>query len=95
MTPQIDHLRKLSPVLRFSTDLYGVFKEIDGKMSILIASLKTHIGRSSGKSNSPRSASSSEWPFLISSVKVQTIKWQIYPDEVFYVKDLLPIRITI
>ena len=31
MTPQIDHLRKTSPVLRVSTHTYGVSKEIDGK----------------------------------------------------------------
>ena len=31
MTPQIDRLRKLSPVLRVSTHIYGVSKEIDGK----------------------------------------------------------------
>ena len=74
MTPQIDHLGKLSPVLRVLTDLYEVFKEIEGKTSILIAILKAHIGRSSGRSNTPRSASSSEWPFLISIVKAHTIK---------------------
>ena len=88
-------LEKTSPVLRVSTHIYGVSKEIDGKTSILIASLKAHIGRSSGKSNPPRFASSSEWPFLISMVKAHTIKWQIYPDEVFYTKDLLPTRVTI
>ena len=32
MTPQIDHLRKPSPTLRVSTHIYGVSKEIDGKM---------------------------------------------------------------
>ena len=32
---------------------------------------------------------------VFSIVKVHTIKWQIYPDEVFYVKDLLPTRVTI
>ena len=32
MTPQIDCLRKTSPVLRVSTHIYGVSKEIDGKM---------------------------------------------------------------
>ena len=32
MTPQIDRLGKTSPVLRVSTDIYGVSKEIDGKM---------------------------------------------------------------
>ena len=31
MTPQIDHLRKMSPVLRVSTHIYGISKEIDGK----------------------------------------------------------------
>ena len=34
MTPQIDHLRKMSSVLRLSTHIYGVSKEIDGKMFI-------------------------------------------------------------
>ena len=33
MTPQIDHLRKTSPVLRVSTHIYGVCKDIGGKMS--------------------------------------------------------------
>ena len=32
---------------------------------------------------------------VISIVKAHTIKWQIYPDEVFYMKDLLPARVTI
>ena len=41
------------------------------------------------------SASSSEWPFLISIVKAHTINCQIYPDEVFYAKDPLPGRVTI
>ena len=31
VTPQINHLRKLSHVLRISTHIYGVSKEIDGK----------------------------------------------------------------
>ena len=31
MTPQIDHLRKMSTVLRVSTHIYGVYQEIDGK----------------------------------------------------------------
>ena len=34
MTSQIDYLRKMSSVLRVSTHIYGVSKEIDGKMSI-------------------------------------------------------------
>ena len=34
MIPQIDHLGKTSPVLRVSTHIYGVSKEIDGKMFI-------------------------------------------------------------
>ena len=74
VTPQIDRLRKSSPVLRVSAHLYGVSKQIDGKIFIFIAILKAHIGRSSGRSNLPRSASSSEWPFLISIVKAHTIK---------------------
>ena len=32
MTPQIDCLGKMSPVHRVSTHMYGVSKEIDGKM---------------------------------------------------------------
>ena len=32
VTPLIDHLGKMSPVLRVSTHIYGVSKEIDGKM---------------------------------------------------------------
>ena len=34
MTSQIDHLTKTSPVLRVSTHMYGVSKEIHGKMFI-------------------------------------------------------------
>ena len=34
VTPQIDHVRKMSPVLRVSTHIYGVSKDIDGKMFI-------------------------------------------------------------
>ena len=34
VTPQIDHLGKSSPVLRVSTHIYKVSKEIDGKMFI-------------------------------------------------------------
>ena len=34
MTPQIDRLRKTSTVLRVSTHIYGVSKEIDGKTFI-------------------------------------------------------------
>ena len=37
----------------------------------------------------------SEWPFLISILKAHTIKCQIYPSEVFYVKNLLPRGVTI
>ena len=36
MTPQIDCLRKMSPVLRVPTPIYGVYKEIDGKMFIFL-----------------------------------------------------------
>ena len=39
MTPQINHLRKTSPVLRVSTHIYGVSKEIDGKMFIFWVNL--------------------------------------------------------
>ena len=34
VTPQIDRLRKMSPVLRVSTHIYGVYKDIGGKMVI-------------------------------------------------------------
>ena len=34
VTPRIDHLRKRSPVLRVSIHIYGVSKEIDGKMFV-------------------------------------------------------------
>ena len=34
VTPQINCLRKMSPVLRVSTHIYGVYKEIDGKTFI-------------------------------------------------------------
>ena len=34
VTPQIDRLRKMSPVLRILTHIYGVSKEIDGEMFI-------------------------------------------------------------
>ena len=39
MTPQIDRLGKTSLVLRFSTHIYGVPKEIDGKMLIFRVNL--------------------------------------------------------
>ena len=34
MTPQIDRLGKMSTVLRVSTDIFRVSKELDGKMFI-------------------------------------------------------------
>ena len=37
--PQIDHLRKTSPVLRSSTHIYDVYKEIDGKTFIFRVNL--------------------------------------------------------
>ena len=39
VTPQINRLRKASTVLRVSTHIYGVSKEIDGKTFILIVTL--------------------------------------------------------
>ena len=39
MTPQIDQVRKMSPVLRFLTHIYGVSKEIDGKTFIFRVNL--------------------------------------------------------
>ena len=39
MTPHIDHLGKTRPTLRVSTHIYGVSKEIDGKMFIFQVNL--------------------------------------------------------
>ena len=39
VTPQIIHLGKLSPVLRVSTQICGVSKEIDGKTFIFRVNL--------------------------------------------------------
>ena len=39
MTPQIDCLGKAIPVLRVSTHIYGVSKDIDGKMFIFRVNL--------------------------------------------------------
>ena len=39
VTPQIDRLGKTSPVLRVSTYIYGVYKEIAGKMFIFRVNL--------------------------------------------------------
>ena len=39
VTPQINCLRKMSPVLRLSTQIYGVSKEIDGKTLIFLVNL--------------------------------------------------------
>ena len=39
MTPEIDHLGKMSTVPRVSTHIYGVFQEIDGKMFIFRVNL--------------------------------------------------------
>ena len=39
VTPQINHLGRTSPVLRVSTEMYGVSMEIDGKMCILQVNL--------------------------------------------------------
>ena len=39
VTPQIDCLRKVSPVLKDSTHIYGDSKEIDGKMFIFKVNL--------------------------------------------------------
>ena len=40
MTPQNDRLGKMSPVLRVSTYIYGVSKEVDGKMLIFRVNLR-------------------------------------------------------
>ena len=39
VTPQIDHLEKTSTVLRVQTHIFGVSKEIDGKMLIFRVNL--------------------------------------------------------
>ena len=39
VTPQIDRLREMSPVLRVSTHIYGVSKNIDGKTFIFRGNL--------------------------------------------------------
>ena len=39
MTPQIDHLGKMSTVLRVLTHIYGVSEEIDGKTFIFRVNL--------------------------------------------------------
>ena len=39
MTPQNDHLQKTSTVLRVSTDIFGVSKEVDGKTFIFRVNL--------------------------------------------------------
>ena len=58
-------------------------------------------GSGHGKVIDPRRNSTYKRPFtregnyLVSIVKAHTFKCQIYPDEVFYVKDLLPTRVTI
>ena len=39
MTPQIARVRKMNPVLRVSTHIYGVSLEIDGKMFIFQVNL--------------------------------------------------------
>ena len=42
VTPQIDRLRKISPVLRVSTHIYGISKEIDG-YNIHFSSKPRHV----------------------------------------------------
>ena len=37
--PQIDHLGKMNPVMRVSTQIYGVSQEIDGKTLIFRVNL--------------------------------------------------------
>ena len=39
MTPQIDCQGKMSPVVRVSTQIFGVYKEIDGKTFIFRVNL--------------------------------------------------------
>ena len=40
LTPQIDHLGKMSNVLRVSSHFYGVFEDIDGKTFIFRVNLR-------------------------------------------------------
>ena len=79
----------MSPVLRVSTHIYGVSKDIDGKTSIF----RVNLGMWLLKSIALGKKSCSEG--YISIFKAHTIKWQIYPGEVFYMKELLPARVTI
>ena len=39
LTPQIDHPKKSSPVVRVSTQMYGVSNKIDGKTFIFRVNL--------------------------------------------------------
>ena len=39
MTPQMDHLRKMSSVLRVSTHIFGVAQDIDEKTNIFRVNL--------------------------------------------------------
>ena len=43
MTPQIDHLRKNQPVLKVSTHIYGISKEIDGENIHFFLSKPRHV----------------------------------------------------
>ena len=163
MTPQIDCLGETSTVLRVSTHIYGVCKEIDGKMFIfqlnlgmwplksivlkkqtlfwgfqhrfmgltclcivylmIITLLSSTAATQHKKTNRMVYTYKYNWhppnwyiqktsyprgslslllcklieteQVLVSIVKAHTIKCQIYPDEVFYAKDLLPTRVTI
>ena len=56
MTPQMECLGKTSPVLRVSTQIYGVSEEVDGKTFIfrvnLVSIVKAHT--SSGRSTQMR-----------------------------------------
>ena len=79
----------MSPVLRVLTHIYGVSKDIDGKTSILRVNLGMWPLKSIALEKNPVLRVS----FLF--FKAHTIKWQIYPGEVFYAKDLLPVRVTI
>ena len=58
MTPQIDRLRKMNPVLRVSTHIYGVSKEIDGKTFIFRVNLGMWPLKSIVLENEPCSESS-------------------------------------
>ena len=55
VTPQIDCLRKTSPILRVSTHFYGVSKELDKNMFIFQVNLGMWLLKSIVSENRPYS----------------------------------------